>query len=403
MSSIAIFPCTFTPADRVAKKLSESLELNLYQDVDLIAETAAQHDIDPEKLKNCIYGKTSVFNQFTLEKEKTVAVLKSVLAKRLVEASPTLYYGFLTTLIPARVTHILKTLIVDTRQGRIEQAMATFQYSEKEARKTLKKSDLTACYWSDFLMSKEPYDSSLYDLVIPVENRSESLLAQSIEKRFHTTSILVTAHSMQAVKDMVLETKVCAQLLASGHNLKVSAENHDVTITVEKSVLNFTRLADELTEIAKNTDGVKNVEVVKSSRFSESIYRKQHFELPSKVLFVDDEKEFVQTVSQRLISRDVGTYGVFNGEDALDLITDDDRPDVMVLDLKMPGMHGVDVLRETKKLAPEIEVIILTGHGTNEDMRQCMELGAFAYLNKPVDIEKLSATIKAANKKAHEK
>jgi DNA-binding NtrC family response regulator len=72
----------------------------------------------------------------------------------------------------------------------------------------------------------------------------------------------------------------------------------------------------------------------------------------------------------------------------------------MVLDLKMPGLHGVEVLRQTKVIAPEVEVIILTGHGSMDDMLQCMELGAFAYMNKPVDIEELSATIKAASEKA---
>jgi two-component system, OmpR family, response regulator CpxR len=130
------------------------------------------------------------------------------------------------------------------------------------------------------------------------------------------------------------------------------------------------------------------------------VSRPQPLELPSKVLFVDDEREFVQTVSQRLISRDVGTYGVYDGKEALDLIAED-SPEVMVLDLKMPGMHGVEVLRQTKEIAPEIEVIILTGHGTTKDMEECMQLGAFAYMNKPVNIEELSATIKAANDKVH--
>ncbi|MBE0585611.1 MAG: response regulator, partial [Desulfofustis sp.] len=63
----------------------------------------------------------------------------------------------------------------------------------------------------------------------------------------------------------------------------------------------------------------------------------------------------------------------------------------------------VEVLRRTKELAPDVEVIILTGHGSNEDMKQCMELGAFAYMNKPVDIEELSATIKAANDKVRQR
>ena len=84
----------------------------------------------------------------------------------------------------------------------------------------------------------------------------------------------------------------------------------------------------------------------------------------------------------------------------LDLIAED-RPEVMVLDLKMPGLHGIEVLRQAKEIAPEIEVIILTGHGTTKDMEECMKLGAFAYMNKPVNIEELSATIKAANDKVH--
>ena len=181
--------------------------------------------------------------------------------------------------------------------------------------------------------------------------------------------------------------------------MKIKVNNGMAKLSVSKTVLNFGRLGKDLAGIAGKVEGVKGVEVKKGAGYSVSVYRQQKFELPSRVLFVDDEKEFVQTVSSRLINRDVGTYGVFNGDDALELVVKD-RPEVMVLDLKMPGMHGVEVLRRTKELAPEVEVIILTGHGTSEDMRQCMEFGAFAYMNKPVDIEELSATISAANEVA---
>ena len=71
----------------------------------------------------------------------------------------------------------------------------------------------------------------------------------------------------------------------------------------------------------------------------------------------------------------------------------------MVLDLKMPGIDGIAVLKETKKNNPNIEVIILTAHGSEADKKICMELGAFAYLQKPADIDKLSATINKAYKK----
>jgi YesN/AraC family two-component response regulator len=78
---------------------------------------------------------------------------------------------------------------------------------------------------------------------------------------------------------------------------------------------------------------------------------------------------------------------------------EEDEPDVMILDLKMPGIDGIEVLRKVKESRPNIEVIILTGHGSEEDRKICMELGAFAYLQKPVDIDKLSETLKKAKAK----
>jgi YesN/AraC family two-component response regulator len=77
----------------------------------------------------------------------------------------------------------------------------------------------------------------------------------------------------------------------------------------------------------------------------------------------------------------------------------EDEPEVMIIDLKMPGIDGMDILRQVKATRPEIEVIVLTGHGSEDDRKRCMQLGAFAYMQKPVDIDELSATLK----KAHEK
>jgi DNA-binding response OmpR family regulator len=80
-------------------------------------------------------------------------------------------------------------------------------------------------------------------------------------------------------------------------------------------------------------------------------------------------------------------------------MVEEEEPEVMILDLKMPGIDGIEVLRKVKSSRPGIEVIILTGHGSEADRKVCMELGAFAYLHKPVDIEELSKTLKAANEK----
>ncbi|MBW2092669.1 MAG: response regulator, partial [Deltaproteobacteria bacterium] len=74
----------------------------------------------------------------------------------------------------------------------------------------------------------------------------------------------------------------------------------------------------------------------------------------------------------------------------------DEVPDVMVLDLKMPGIDGLEVLRRIKKHYPQVQVVILTGHGTDKDEIEAKKLGAFAYLQKPVDLEQLVDTLKKA-------
>jgi len=115
-----------------------------------------------------------------------------------------------------------------------------------------------------------------------------------------------------------------------------------------------------------------------------------------KVLLVDDEQKFVDALSERLQMRDMVNETVYDGEEALSFV-DDKEPDVMVLDLKMPGIDGMEVLRRVKKKFPAIQVIILTGHGTDRDEEESRRIGVYDYLNKPVDIEVLVSRIKAAH------
>jgi two-component system, OmpR family, response regulator CpxR len=136
--------------------------------------------------------------------------------------------------------------------------------------------------------------------------------------------------------------------------------------------------------------------------YQTDIYRKFDFEVPSKVLLVDDEREFVHMLSDRLEMRDLGAAVVYDGEQALAAINEEE-PEVMVLDLKMPGIDGIEVLRRVKSEHPNVEVIVLTGHGSEEVKQKCMDLGACAYLEKPVDIDTLTKTMKAAYLKAREK
>ena len=397
MSSLALFPCSSTLDSGIIGELSKTLSLTVFTDNNLFNETAERFSVSPERMKKMMYSKTSVFNQFTLEKEKSVNMFRQVLAEKLSSPVEYLFHGFLTSLIPPQVTEVLRVLVVDQKEGRIERAIGQ-GLNKGEAKKNIRNHDVSAFYWTDFLFHKEAYDSSLYDLVIPVEGKDHRQITKEILGSFHKTSVLRTPESQSAVQDMKIQAEIESLLLASGHKMDARVKGGHVTLIIDNSVLGFTRLKNEVTQLVEQVAGVTDVSIERCKSYAESVYRQQKFELPSKVLFVDDEREFVQTVSQRLNSRDVGTYGVYDGKEALELIAED-RPEVMVLDLKMPGMYGVEVLRKTKEIAPEVEVIILTGHGTAKDREDCLELGAFAYLNKPVNIEELSATIKAANDK----
>jgi len=120
-----------------------------------------------------------------------------------------------------------------------------------------------------------------------------------------------------------------------------------------------------------------------------------------KILLVDDEKEFVETLSERIRMRDQKSDVALNGEEALKRM-DDDLPDVVVLDLKMPGIDGMEVLRRIRKAYPNVQVIMLTGHGSDKDEKEARKLGAFEYLQKPVEIDTLMKKIKKAYKQKFE-
>jgi len=122
------------------------------------------------------------------------------------------------------------------------------------------------------------------------------------------------------------------------------------------------------------------------------------------VLLVDDEAEFVKTLTKRMQKRNIKASGVMSGEEALGFL-EQHPTDVVVLDVKMPGMDGIRALREIKERYPLTEVIMLTGHANVEVAIQGMELGAFDYLMKPMAIDTLLYKIQDAHKKKslHEK
>ena len=117
-----------------------------------------------------------------------------------------------------------------------------------------------------------------------------------------------------------------------------------------------------------------------------------------KLLLVDDETVFVEVLSKRLQNRNIDVTAAFSGTEGIQAVRKCDF-DAAVLDLKMEDMDGLDVLKTFKRMYPPMEVIILTGHGTEETVQEGMKLGAVAYLSKPCDFEELFGVILKATEK----
>ncbi|KIX15797.1 response regulator [Dethiosulfatarculus sandiegensis] len=113
------------------------------------------------------------------------------------------------------------------------------------------------------------------------------------------------------------------------------------------------------------------------------------------ILLVDDELDFLKTLGKRLMLRGFSVLTATSGEKALEILKDR-QVDLVVLDVKMPGMDGISTLKMIKKLEPALEVIMLTGHADLEASLEGVKLGFFDYLTKPVDIERLVKKIKNA-------
>jgi len=120
--------------------------------------------------------------------------------------------------------------------------------------------------------------------------------------------------------------------------------------------------------------------------------------MATKILLVDDEKEFRETLAKLLGRRGYDVLVAGDGSQALGLFLQG-GVEAVILDMKMPGLHGIETLREIKRLDPAAEVIILTGHLVKSTEQEGLRLGAFAYLTKPCGFQELLETIETALRK----
>ena len=368
----------------------------LYDDQVLTA-AAELGDTPVTKLRRTVYGPSPFVAAGARETAIAVAGLRVAMIDAIVPDG-LVYRGLLGHLLPKSITHVLRVCLAGTHDYRIKEAEGAGT-SARDARRRIKADDGARTTWIDLVAGLGPWDKSLYDIFVATQDNSVDATIDLICEQAGRPALAATRNAEEALAAARLAAAVNIELARRGHDVDVVCEGGNANVLIKKYGIFRERQQREMEQIALGVDGVSSVEVRPGPRFKKpDISFKIDLDVPSKVLLVDDEKEFVNTLSERLETRRMTPAIAYDGEEALAMVAHN-QPEVMVLDLKMPGIDGIEVLRRMKRSHPETEVIILTGHGSAAEEEMAAELGAFAYLRKPVDIDELTETMKAAYRK----
>jgi len=398
LAILCILPGSFCHGEKVVEEVASRLG---YERIDerILDVTSERFGVDKDKLEKSLMGRKSLFNKMTRDREKNISSLKIVLSE-LIQSDNRMIVGSAFHLIPRTIAHVLRVCVVANFDYRVKIGIQETGKSESDVRSIIHEYDEDLGRCTNFLFEKAPYDEALYDIVQPMHDKSVEEAVNSICEYAESEPVKTTEHSRQATEDFMLAAKVEKELVDGGHDVEVFADRGHVVILINEYVMRQKHNEDELKDIAGKLSGVTDVTVRIGPKYTPpSINPWSRIEPPPKFLLVDDEKEFVETLSERLQTRDLSSTIAYDGEEALEMLNDD-VPDVMVLDLMMPGINGIEVLERVKREHPKVEVIILTGHGSDQERERAEELGAFAYLQKPANIDELARVMKEAYRKA---
>ncbi len=396
MPIITVFSGTYCDAESVIGDVCKRTGYRHLDDGELVDQAVQSSGMAANKIHRALTSKVPVFNAFTRERECAMAHLRLAVAETLA-SDQLLLDGMCALLVPRQFQHVLRVCVIAERKTRGAAAARIEGLSDQEALQLVQRDDAERVLWAQrALGSADPWDAAHYDILVPTDKLELAEAVTLITAQSESPALVRSERTDQAVADFLLRVQVEVELAREGHDVAVDTHDGAVTLTINRHVLLLKRLEAELSSIARRVSGVSSVRTVVGGEFHQAdIYRKVDLEMPSKLLLVDDEREFVQTLSERLSMREIDSVIAYDGASALDLVNEEE-PDVMILDLRMPGVNGIEVLRQVKATSPDVEVIILTGHGSEADRETCKQLGAFAYLRKPVNIDELGKTIEQA-------
>ncbi|MFH1036060.1 MAG: response regulator [Pseudomonadota bacterium] len=401
MSVVSIFAGTHCAGRQVAQAVAQGLGCPLLDDAWLLERVAWRPSQEQAPPAPAIFEHLELFDPFPGQRDRLLGRLRLAMSS-LLDQDNLVYLGQGAHLIPPAVSHILSVCLIADFRDRLGRAMRDEGLGQGVAEARLKQADQQAMGWVALLHGREAWSSDLYDILVPMDRMDVEGTVGLILEHARSVLLLPTTASLQAVQDFALAARLETALADQGHptrDLLLEVEQERLTITTKGGVVMTDGQERDIRDQAARVEGVDPQRLeVRVARQGQPAPLDTEPAGPAKIFLVDDEREFVQTLSERLQMRQINSAVVYNGQQALQLARENE-PEVMVLDLKMPGMDGMEVLRRIKKDHPAVEVIILTGHGSDQELQMCLELGAFAFLKKPVDVETLQETLAQAYEK----
>lgn len=397
MAIISIFAGLYSRGPKIGQAVADRLGYRSVTDRDLAELVGDKERIDPERFEEWLGGRSKgpILGRKRNRRWSALAALNLALS-HLVAEEEVVCLGVCGHLIPAELPQVMRVCLVARTGARLARAAEVDGLSAREARARVLQADQAAIDLVELIRHRNPWESDLYDLFVPLKDQPDPEVVGRICEFAEAGMFRITAGMTEAAEDYRLAAGIQARLAQAGHVVRVSAVNGRVVLEINRKVLRLKRLAATLKKLVEPLDGVESVVVSHGpGSHRADIYRSAGIEEAPKVLLVDDEREYALTLSERLMMRNLQTSVAYDGESALRLVAEEE-PEVIVLDLMLPGLDGREVLRRLKKDHPRVRVIILTGHGGAHDREAYLAEGAFEFLTKPIHIEELTEVLDRA-------
>ncbi|MBI5523957.1 MAG: response regulator [Desulfarculus sp.] len=398
MSVVSIFSGLYCQGRQVAQAVAQGLDCPLLDDAALLARVDWPPALPETRWAGAIFDDLALFERYPRERGRLLGRLRLAMAE-LLQRENMVYLGHGSHLIPPTVSHVLSVCLIADMPSRLDLARRLDGLAPREAAARIGRADEQAMAWVDLVQGRQAWSSDIYDILVPMDQGGLAGTVSLILEHARSVLLMPTSDSQQAVADFALAARVEMALAdqgLAGGGVVVEVSAGRVLIAGQGGAMLTSQQASDISQWVGRVEGVDpGLLEVRAGRQPQE---EAPAPMPPKVFLVDDEPEFVQTLSERLRLRQISSVVAHDGHQALRLARESE-PDVMVLDLKMPGMDGMEVLRRIKQDHPAVEVIILTGHGSPADRERCLALGAFAFLKKPVDMETLQQTMGRAYQK----